>query len=168
MSTFPVGNMVVVDRRGSLPTNGQYERRSLASIRYLVVHHSGVDVDSTAEAINGYHLNVMGWKGGIGYHFLAHWDGTVEYVGDVHEIRYNVARRNHEMVGICLTGDFSKKLPSWKQLEAARSLLANLQFALGWLVPIVGHRGIALPGYETSCPGDTWPLWKPLVIAQGG
>lgn len=166
MKTFRVGNMEVLDLRESLPTSGQYERRNLADIRYLAVHHSGVDVDSSAESIARYHIDTQGWPG-IGYHFLVHWDGTLEYVGDVHEMRYNVASRNREVIGICLPGDFTNRLPSWKQLEATRRLLAEIQFSLGRFVPIVGHREVALPGFATECPGKSWGLWKPLVIAQG-
>ncbi len=161
--TVRVGNLEgVLDRRHDLSTRGTYPQRELSAIKYLVVHHSGVDSDSSAEAIASYHTRSLGWPG-IGYHFLVHWDGAIEYVGDIAEARYNVARRNQEVVGVCLPGDFSRRSPEEAQLEAARVLLVNLQFALGWFVPIVGHGEVALPGFATACPGDTWPQWKPLL-----
>jgi len=160
-----IGNLEVKDIRDKLPQKGRYLRRELGQISYLVVHHSGVDVDSSAYAIAAYHVRSLGWPG-IGYHFLVHWDGTTEYVGDIGQARYNVARRNQEVVGICLPGDFTHREPEAAQLEAARLLLANLQFALGWFVPIVGHKEVALPGYGTACPGDTWDNWKPALQGQ--
>jgi hypothetical protein len=158
-----VGNLEgIVDLRGRLPGRAGYRRRDLSAIRYLVIHHSGVERDSTALSIARYHSRVLGWPG-IGYHFLVHQDGLIEYVGDILEVRYNVARRNHLVLGICLPGDFSRQQPAPAQLQAARLLCANLQFALGWFVPIVGHREIALPQFATSCPGSTFlegPRWK--------
>ncbi|MDP2726562.1 MAG: peptidoglycan recognition family protein [Dehalococcoidia bacterium] len=163
-----IGNMEgIIDLRGKLPGREDYARRELGDIRYLVVHHSGVARDSTAVPIARYHAEVLGWPG-IGYHFLVHQDGTIEYVGDILEVRYNVARRNQEVVGVCLPGDFTYAIggPEEAQLKAAHDLLANLQFALGWFVPILGHREIALPAFATACPGDTFlrgPRWKDWI-----
>jgi len=158
-----IGNLEVMDIREKLPRRGAYARRELSRISYLVVHHSAVDVDSTAYSIAAYHVRSLDWPG-IGYHFLVHWDGSTEYVGDIGRARYNVASRNHEVVGICLPGDFTRREPAAAQLESARLLLTNIQFALGWFVPIVGHKDIALPGYGTACPGDTWDTWKPALL----
>lgn len=138
---------------------------SWGDIRYLVVHHSGVSLDSTAASIARYHSQTLGWPG-IGYHYLVHQDGAIEYVGDILEVRYNVAGRNQEVIGVCLPGDFRGQPPGEAQVEAARTLLANLQFALGWFVPILGHREMTLAGFGTSCPGDTFltgPRWKDWV-----
>lgn len=158
---FKIGNMTVKDLRGKLVGPENYEIRPLSAIKYLVVHHSAVDVDSTAASIADYHSRVLGWPG-IGYHFLVHWDGSVEYVGDVMQKRYNVASRNTEVVGICLPGDFSNCMPKVPQRRMAKALMANIQMALGWFTPIVGHREIALD--STVCPGDTLPAWKVDVV----
>lgn len=164
-----IGNLDgIVDLRGKLPGREDYAWRELGAIRYLVVHHSGVAVDSLAASIATYHVDHYGWPG-IGYHFLVHQDGRIEYVGDILQVRYNVARRNNEVVGVCLPGDFMSQPPSQVQSEAARALLANLQYALGWFVPILGHREVALPHFGTSCPGDAFlegPRWKDLIIGH--
>ncbi|MBI2304696.1 MAG: N-acetylmuramoyl-L-alanine amidase [Chloroflexi bacterium] len=161
--TVTIGNLKgVVDLRDGLPGQS-YPWRQLSQIRYLVVHHSGVPQDSTAAAVASYHRDVLGWPG-IGYHFLVHQGGTVEYVGDVMQTRYNVAGRNWEVVGICLTGDFTREPPPLAQREAAAKLLANLQLALGWHIPIVGHKEVALPAFPTRCPGDTWERWRNWLI----
>ena len=134
-------------------------RGSLQEVRYIVIHHSGVDVDSTAESIARYHVESLGWPG-IGYHFLAHQDGGIEYVGDIMTIRYNVASRNHEVVGVCLPGNWMDRCPSLRQLEGARSVVRWLRVQMPW-ARVVGHREIALDG--SVCPGDTWPQWKPQL-----
>ena len=118
-------------------------------------------MDSTAAAIARYHTEVLGWPG-IGYTFLVHQDGVIEQVNDLETISYNVASRNHEVLGICLLGDFTYAPPEDIQVEAARSLLDNLRERLPGR-GTVGHRELALPGYETACPGETFltgPRWK--------
>ncbi|MCL5074211.1 MAG: peptidoglycan recognition protein family protein [Chloroflexi bacterium] len=159
MQTVSIGAIVVHDWRLQLPGNENYQYRSLSDITQIVIHHSAVDHDNTALEIADYHTRVLGWPG-IGYHFLVHQDGVQEYVGDVLTIRYNVARRNQNIIGICLPGNFMAKPPGRVQLEAARDLIANLQYALGWFVPVAGHRDTTAPGFETSCPGNTYPKWQ--------
>jgi len=151
------------DLRGQLPGSETYQRRKLTDVRYLVIHHTAVDVDNTAEEIARYHVQQLGWPG-IGYHFVVHPDGGIDYVGDIGTVRYNVAKRNQECIGICLTGDFSNHWPSEEQLRSARSVI----HAMRLFVPtasVVGHRDIAVPGWETSCPGETWHEWRNLVEA---
>lgn len=157
-----LAGLEVIDLRSVLRReegNGGIRRRSLEDVNYLVVHHSGVAVDSTAEAINNYHIDHNGWPG-IGYHFLVHWDGRREYVADIQEIRYSVASRNYEIVAVCLTGDFRQEPPPAAALESARLLLAHLKMVLARDLPVVGHRDITPPQYPTACPGDTWPQWR--------
>ncbi len=126
-----------------------------------MIHHTGVDADNSPYEIANYHVNTLGWPG-IGYHFVVHQDGAIDYVGDIGTVRYNVAKRNQEVIGICLTGNFTEHWPSEAQLRGARSVIhAMLAFVPAAVV--VGHRDIAMPGYETSCPGETWSLWKRFV-----
>jgi len=162
-----IGNLdVIIDLRGKLPGAEDYTTRQLDAIRYLVVHHTGVPHDTPAAGIARYHAEVLGWPG-IGYHFVIHHGGRIEYVGDILQVRYNVSRRNHEVIGVSLTGDFTRHPPGDAQLQAAKDLLANLQLALGSFIPIAGHREIALPAFATSCPGDSFligPRWKERVI----
>ncbi|MBI2864897.1 MAG: N-acetylmuramoyl-L-alanine amidase [Chloroflexi bacterium] len=161
-----IGNIEVDDLRETLAPNGAYAWRELGDIDLLIVHHSGVDVDSTADQIHAYHRDTLGWPG-IGYHFLIHWDGRSEYTGDILTVRYHAGPHNRRAIGICLTGNFNQRPPAQAQLDATRDLLANLQLALGWPIPIVGHHEIA----STACPGDTFlrkqPYWGSGVRGQG-
>ncbi len=140
-----------------------YSLRSLSKIKYLVIHHSGVDYDSDSWGIADYHVRVLRWPG-IAYHYVIRWNGDIEYCGDIATLRYNVASRNQESLGICLPGDFTERHPTPEQIGATRNLIAVLRPVLDpdedWSVKVVGHGEIALPGYKTACPGATWPDWK--------
>lgn len=169
-----IGNdCFVKDLRGELPGREDYATRPLSDLgeagplKWLVVHHTaGADRDVSALAVADYHVNTLGWPG-IGYHFLVHGDTLIEYVGDILTIRYNVASQNPNVIGVCLAGDFTHHPPGVGHLMAARQLLANLQYALGWMVPIAAHRDIALPISPTACPGDTYRTWMPK-LRNGG
>ena len=176
MGGMKIGNLDgIIDLRGGLLPAGpwEYARRELSDLgpdgplRWLGVHHTAAPVAwSTPRAIARYHVISLGWPG-IGYHFVVGDDGRIFYVGDILTIRYNVAGQNDKVVGVCLSGDFTQRAPPPKQLEAARDLLANLQYALGWAVPIMGHREIALQGWGTACPGDTFlegRRWKDALL----
>lgn len=151
--------MSLRDLRGQLPASGAYRKRTLDAIQYIVIHHSAVDVDSSAESIARYHVEALGWPG-IGYSFLVHWEGRTEYTQDLLLAPYNVAGRNPEVVGICLPGDWSSRVPPQAQLEGGRSVVEYVRSEVGWEVPVIGHYEAALPGHSTRCPGDTWPQWR--------
>ena len=141
----------ITDLRGQLPTNGQYENRPLASVQSLVVHHSGTEHDSSAADIARYHIS-LGWPG-CGYHFVVRWNGHIEWAQGLEVMSYNVARRNHEVVGICLPGNYTTRPGRAIQCSAARALIAWL---LANSLPgrsVVGHKQIALASSPTACPG---------------
>jgi len=164
MAVTRIGNNYeVIDLRAALPHPSSYPRRERSAIKYLVIHHSGVAGDQTALQTANYHVDHNGWPG-IGYQFGVHPDGRTEMYHDIEEASYNVAYKNNEVLGIILYGDFSARPPGDTQLAAAKRLCAELQYDLGWFVPIVGHRDIATPQSPTTCPGDTWATWKASVI----
>lgn len=139
-----------------------YGKRALSDIAWVVWHHSAVAVDSSAQAIAEYHVGTLGWPG-IGYSWLIHWDGTIEYVGDMKTIRYQVAGRNNETMGICIPGDWRNTDPPQAALEASRQLWRYLKTTMPWL-ELKAHREVALPGYATECPGSTWPRWRERIL----
>lgn len=144
----------MLDMRGQLPQGpGAYLWRSFSTVKYIVLHHSGVDVDSSARQIALYHIGKYGWPG-CGYHVVVRWDGTLEWANDWTTMSYHVARRNHECIGICCPGDYTSQLPRDAQLQAALHLARWLRQEFVPQAQIVGHRDISLPGYETACPGQ--------------
>lgn len=135
----------------------------MEAINFLAIHHSAVNADSSALTIAKYHVDVMDWPG-IAYHWLIHPDGRIEYVGPMKTQRWNVATRNLEVVGICLVGDFTSKAPTAAQLRSARALCLWLHDFLPNSPEVKGHYELAVPGWETSCPGKTFNLWKPVLL----
>ncbi len=166
----PGGNMYttigngyqVIDRRSDLLRSGAYPRRDLGLVKWIAIHHSGTPGDCSAESIARYHVQTNGWPG-AGYHLLVHPDGRTEMMNDLDRACFNVAYRNAETIGVCLAGDFSQAPPPAAQLAATKRLVAELQFALGWFCPAVGHGEIADPRSPSACPGATWPQWKAAV-----
>lgn len=153
--------MPFVDLRATLPRRGDYERRKLSDIQWIAIHHSAVDIDSTSLSIAEYHIS-LGWPS-CGYHMCVHWGGIVDWCNDLETVSYHVSGRNRECIGICIPGGWSRVQPPEQAVIAARNTVRWIRAQLGREVPVVGHREIALPGRGTSCPGDTWPLWKPRI-----
>jgi hypothetical protein len=158
-----IGGLKVIDLRGKTTHTGEYPARPLAGIQQLVVHHSGVDVDSTAESMAQYHVNTEGWPG-LAYAFVVHWDGTIEYTQDIGKAGYTVALKNPECLSICLPGNWSLRQPPEAQLAATKRLLAALRIELGRKLPIVGHKDVAAFGWATECPGSTWAQYKEKIM----
>jgi hypothetical protein len=151
--------------RGQLPENPdgrRYKERDLAGVKFLVVHHSAVDVDSTAAEVANYHIEHEGFPG-IGYHFCVHWDGTIDYTQDITVMSYNVASLNDKVIGVLLPGNFMDHWPTSAALESARALFKWLKSVLP-ATEINGHYEIALPGYGTACPGATFQQWKTKLV----
>lgn len=151
----------MVDWRGKLPAIGQYKRRDPKGIRFIVIHHSGADYDSSAVEIASYHVG-LGFPSG-GYQFSIRWDGTIEQSHDLDVMSYNVAGLNDLVVGICLVGDYTNRTPRKAQLEALVELIPWLEGQLPG-AKIVGHKEIALKGYETECPGQTMQAIRRLLF----
>lgn len=157
----------------------EYERRRPDEIERVVIHHvgAGANRDYSAEEIARYHVESLGWPG-VGYHFLVHPDGRVEYIGDWLSVRYHCGRLNRSSLGICLAGDFTMEMPTRPQLMRARMLVLGVFRELGqalgkggsYSVPVVGHGDLspASTGYpRTACPGTTWPLWCEALVGLG-
>lgn len=172
-----LGGVFVKDLRGVMeafadsvrPAGGEteYERRSLLEVERIVIHHvGGANRDYTAEEIARYHVRSKGWPG-IGYHFLVHRDGRLEYVGDLETVRYHVGLLNRTSIGVCLAGDFTKEAPPGVQLMRVRMLVGGLRRVRAANVPVVGHRDVWRgTGYGfTECPGNTWPTWRKEVLS---
>lgn len=175
-----LGGVEVVDVRHMFPTGGPAGRpRDRVLLRGVAVHHDGVimaegDQDysgSTLDedlarlaAIYQHGLN-MRW-GGMPYHLMASPNGRCFYTLSLECFGAHVARRNHELEGLALMGNFTYAHPGDLQLcAAARGLLATWGW-LGELLPYKGHREWALPAFPTSCQGDTWWVWQNRLVVM--
>lgn len=130
-------------------------------VEFLVVHHSAASENQSVKSIEDYHLS-LGWSG-IGYHYLITktgelWKGRPEHVNGAHVKEDNI---NYRSLGICVIGDFAKKLPTPEQVSALKTLLEDLKARYNVsLEKIVPHRHfLGKPPYK-DCFGsnlkDDW------------
>jgi hypothetical protein len=165
-------NIALVDVTRDFPSRFNY--RDKAHVRFVSIHHDAVFYpddplpgdDWNAEmqridAVHRYHLG-KGW-GGIGYHTYGFPSGRLYLVGHLDTQRANVAGRNHESIGHCVAGDFTRTVPPIaSQLVAAMAALASWAH-LGRLVAVQSHHDVALPWSPTACCGETRDHWVPAL-----
>jgi len=120
--------------------------------KYLIIHHTATDRDTTTfEAVDKHHKS-LGW-GGIGYHKF------ITAGGWLHEGRREDAvgahckdgEMNFKSLGICLTGNFQTEHPAADQLNTLQKIVRELQEK--YQIPnenILGHREVPS---ATACPG---------------
>jgi len=164
-----VGRPAITDIVEQLPRSAdpgnQYARRSLAQIRFLVLHHTGSDDPAiTPQELAELHVKdpKHQWPG-IGFHYFISADGTIYQTNRLETVCYHVVNNNPTSVGIVLSGRFSDAMPTAAQIESAAGLVAWLLQELR-LPPesVVGHREFA--DQQTDCPGSTWPAWKEILL----
>lgn len=130
--------------------------RATHEVEWVVYHHTVTGKDATPDDIALLH-KARGW-GGIGYHFVITWDGTVYYVGDVGTARANVLNKNEKVIGISMIGDFTQHNPSDAQIISAHHLGQFFLDAQAWPQlktwdnSIRGHKELQ----ATACPGTYW------------
>ena len=161
-----------VDMRAVLPHHPtlQYERRSLANISEVVIHHVGAVLrvgsgEELCQRIAEYHVRNLGWPG-IGYHFVISFGGQVFWVNDLETVSYHCAPINEQAIGICLEGCFlageTPPEPNQFQIAATNKLLEQIRAQIRFAQP-TGHQDWV----ATLCPGETWPTWKFKLLWTG-
>lgn len=135
---------------------------------YIVIHHAAARYKpgQAVSAIYNFHKNKWPAYNAAGYHIILQEEPdatiSINLVNCPFVVGAGVAQRNHETFHICLASDFTNTIPDHRWIDATREAL---RFARN-LFPdaaLVGHRDIALRGYETSCPGNRWREWKLLL-----
>jgi hypothetical protein len=140
------------DLRAVLPTGpGTFDQRDARTAPFIVVHHTVGPADQTWHSIATFHTSTREWPG-IGYHFGIRL-AKVAYLGDVNTIRANVWGRNHEVIGIALTGDYQNVALPNDYVSALQRLVRTLDEFFGHEKQVVGHQQVALAGHGTVCPG---------------
>ena len=140
--------------------------------RYIVIHHSGAS-SGNAAIIETEHLN-RGMENGMAYHFLIGNGSMGLGDGEVvegHRWKYQLqGGHSHQDflnecgIGICLIGNFNRKGPSAKQMQALAGLVLRLQREAH--IPddnIHGHGQFY--GEDSDCPGKLFPwtnFWAAL------
>jgi len=139
------------------------------SWNYLVIHHSGT-ASGSVQSIHREHQQRRDADGnpwlGIAYHFVigngnGMADGQVQatfrWDQQLQGAHAGNALINARGIGICLIGDFEKKTPSKRQLDALEKLV--VQLASRYQIPrrqVIGHSTVR----STLCPGRLFPLRK--------
>lgn len=121
--------------------------RELIDIDTLIIHHTAISEDVSAEAIDAEHKRI-GWAC-IGYHYLIHEDGQIEKCRLNTMIGAHCQGFNSTSIGIALGGNFEKAKPTEKQIEALEHLVTALRLAYPQIKRVRGHCYFL----ATACPG---------------
>lgn len=170
MATIKIGNLTVNDLRGQLPKTGEYHpTRDIGDIKRITFHHTaGQKRDYTAREIAVIQLSLVadaktGKKfPGFAYHFMIHWDKTIDYVQDIKYITWHGGPANDDSISIVIAGNWEGEIPPDDILDTARDLVANLQMALGQWYLVDGHQD----HMATTCPSRLWPQWRERVTVR--
>jgi len=147
----------IVDLTLTLPRNpdSPYTPRDVASIRWVVLHHSGGPADQTPESIARFHIETRGWSG-IAYNYLIYEDGRIFAARPLDVVPACVKGHNEESLCICFVGDFSTRPPSPTAIAAGVWLTHLLRNAYTQVAGVRGHR--EMPAQATPCPGAAFDL----------
>ena len=161
MTMATIGNLEVTDKRGALPATGEYPSRYVEDLKGIVIHHTGSNINHTPEEIAHYQIYYREGRKfpGIAYHFVVEHDGKTSYTQDWSAVSWHAKAANQNFLGICLVGDFSVRHPPVAQLDATRTLVANVQLAFGEWWQVFPHGAFV----GTDCPGSTWLGWRAKV-----
>lgn len=117
----------------------------------IVIHHVGIpDGDTPAAAIHRAHL-ANGWAG-IGYHYVIRKNGVIERGRPLAVVGAHAYGKNYHTVGINVTGNFDKEVPTDAQMKSLTELvtaLCRIYHIDPGPATIVGHRDVN----STDCPG---------------
>lgn len=152
-----VGRSEVEVLDAGLSFRGELKKRACTD--YVILHHAGAST-CTVQDVHRWHLD-RGWAG-IGYHYLVRKDGTVFCGRPEDAIGAHCRDHNHDSVGICAEGDYTREQMPPQQEEAiirlVRQLLRRYPGAR-----VVGHRELV----ATTCPGQNYPLERIRRAVEG-
>ena len=154
---------------GTFPPGWVPPRRCEKKWKAIVIHHSYTKKGNMKD-FDRNHKEVHKWKG-IGYDFVI-GNGNGSGNGQV-EVTFRWKQQiagahcggtpnnwaNEDGIGICLVGDFTRSVPTYRQMDSLAKLVRFLQTRYN--IPksrIYGHR--TTPGYKngTECPGKYFPM----------
>jgi N-acetylmuramoyl-L-alanine amidase len=121
---------------------------------FFVVHHSGEDDDQTVKSIERYHMESDqlakgGWKA-IGYNYLITKNGDIYEGVGIDKIGAHVRGYNTKAIGVCIIGDYRKRMPTLKAIQALEWLYGECNDKVGKKLKLRGHGQLA----NSECPGD--------------
>lgn len=163
-SVQTIGGTRVVDLTGELPRDDEgYRPRSAQDVRFLVVHHTGVDPLTSIHEIAQSHRRE--WPGLL-------FDYVVDAQGEIYQTQpldqALIAEEEYLAKGIqiAFAGDFSETIPTNEQLHAGGRLIAILMDRYPHLrtEQIKGLREFV----QDVSPGEQWnegQRWREMLLA---
>jgi hypothetical protein len=147
----------IVDMRNNLPMHPTKHYKDRPSpYTHIAIHHS-LTSGGSAEAFARFHIQEHDWPG-IGYAYVVHPDGKIEWCHEFNTWTYHVGTHNKYTLGIVNIGNFNQTHPTEEQWTACLYLTARL--AMG--IPpkdVKGHQ--EYDGYDWKlCPGVNWDMIK--------
>ena len=124
------------------------------NVTLLIVHCTGTPMNTPCgyKEINNYHLNVLGWKNGCGYHFIIRRNGSIENGRPLDMVGAHCYGHNKHSIGIVYEGGIDldgkpadTRTPEQKQVM--RRLLERLKKDYPKAI-IVGHNTFS----NKACP----------------
>lgn len=107
-----------------------------------VIFHHSLSHDVSAKEIDLWHVK-RGFSC-IGYHFVIRQDGSIERGRHIEDEGAHAKGKNHDSIGVCITGDFSKHEPTIQQYGAAKRLFKAIALIYG---------DVKLEFHHETCPG---------------
>ena len=142
----------------------------------IAIHHDGVDFGAGDHNYNGQTLDedvarlnaIYNYNydrlGGFPYPLVASPNGRLFLCRDLETWGAHVAKRNNELGGIAIMGNYSYTMPPVEALCAASLGCILYWRAIGGLREVKGHGDWAYPDSETECPGPLRDFWIPKVL----
>lgn len=137
----------VVDLRGKLPVDGQYDTRPIDGITHIIIHHSATK-GQTIRSIAEFHVSARGWPA-IAYHFAVGYDGKIFILHDIDEKTFHAQGWNTKAVGVCLIGNYQDREVPPEVIHSCERLVLMLREAYD--IPYVLFHRDTKP---TACPGS--------------
>lgn len=101
--------------------------------------------------------------GGFAYHLAVFPSRRAYYVTPLGMRGAHIAWLNHRYLSIVLIGTFTVVAPVSPQVVTAIDGRFWIEDAIGKTIPWAGHRDLADNRSPTSCPGNTWRTWVPVI-----
>jgi len=130
-------------------------------VRYIVIHCTATQPETTIESIQKYWRDVKGWKNVPGYHYLIKANGEILKLLDESKNSYGVYAHNNECISLSYTGGIDKEgKPKDTRTRKQETAMFNKIVELSNRYPlakIVGHRDF--PEVKKACPSFDVKTW---------
>lgn len=133
----------------------------LRNIKYIVIHCTATQPNTTIESIKKYWKEVKGWGDTPGYHYIIKPSGEVVKLLDESKNSYGVYAHNSECISISYVGGIDKEgKPKDTRTRAQEHAMFDLIVALTEKykgATTLGHRDF--PNVAKACPSFDVKTW---------